>query len=279
MACLSVCFMLIGSHPLFGAQPGGRAAVHDHGLAGHKRRLLIIRQEIDGVGNFFWRADPPIDRLAGQVVQAGMDVVSRQVTPIQPGAQHGGIHRAGQDGVDADIIRGKFDGNGTRQRQQAALAGGIRGDIRGGLDRVDRGDIDNRPAAGRLQQRIGQFGKQEGRAQVIGDHHVPFFHGSLDERLGNLYGGIIYQRIQGTREGAYLLENGFHRFGMGNLALDEQSAGREILAEGSAIHTDDPPTFFGKQCHAGASDPACRAGNENSLLRVGNRCSSFSHIF
>ena len=100
------------------------------------------------MGDFFGPADPSINRFAGQVVQAGMLISTRQVTAVQTRPQHGCIHRSGQNGVDADIIPGKLDGSSARQCQQAALAGGIRRDIRRSLDGMDRGDIDNRPTAG-----------------------------------------------------------------------------------------------------------------------------------
>ncbi len=73
----------------------------------------------------------------------------------QPGPQHGGIHRAGQDGIDTDVVRGEFDRHGTGQCQQAAFAGGIGGDISRGRHSMHRGDIDDGPAAGGFEQAGG----------------------------------------------------------------------------------------------------------------------------
>ncbi len=114
------------------------------------------------MGDLFGFADPPVDGLARQVIQALQDIAALDMPAAQTGAQHGGIHRAGQDGIAADVIAGEFDRHRPRQGQQPALAGSIGGNIRRGCDGVHRGDIDNRPTPGGFEQRMGQLNPQEG---------------------------------------------------------------------------------------------------------------------
>ena len=79
-----------------------------------------------------------IDRLACQVIQPFTDGWPADMTSIHSAAQHGSIHGAGQNGIDADIIRCKFNRHGARQGKHAALAGRV-GDlpVRLGRERQD----------------------------------------------------------------------------------------------------------------------------------------------
>ena len=81
------------------------------------------------MGNLFGLPDPPVDGFAGQVIQALQYILALDVAAVHPCPQHGGVHRAGQDGIDADVITGEFDGRGAGQRQQAAFTGGVGGDV------------------------------------------------------------------------------------------------------------------------------------------------------
>ena len=91
---------------------------------------LMAEVEQRGLGDLLRRAHPPVDRLAGQVIQPFVDIPSRQVAPVQPGPQHGRIHRPRQDGIYPDVIFGELDGDRPGEGQQAALAGGIGGNVR-----------------------------------------------------------------------------------------------------------------------------------------------------
>ena len=90
------------------------------------------------MGDFFGLADAAIDGFTGQVFEAVLDITMADVSAAEAGAQHGGIDCAGQDGVDADLVRRKFNRHGAGQGQQSAFAGGVGGDIGRCLDGVDR---------------------------------------------------------------------------------------------------------------------------------------------
>ena len=104
------------------------------------------------MGDLFGCAHPPVDSLARKVIEPFLHIAVTDMSAAETCAQHGRIHCAGQDGIDADIIRRKLNRHGARQGKQSAFGGGIGGNIGGGLDCMDRGDIDDRAAACGFEQ-------------------------------------------------------------------------------------------------------------------------------
>ncbi len=161
------------------------------------------------MGDLFGSSHPPVDRLARKVVEALLTLSPCPTCPrLKPSTEHGRIHRAGQNGIDADVIGRKFDCHGTGQGKKSAFGCGIGGNIGGGLNRMDRGDIHDARAAARFEQGMRQFDAEKDRAQIGIHDRVPFFDGGLDQRLGNLQGGIVDQRIQRISKGMSLFEDG-----------------------------------------------------------------------
>ncbi len=80
-----------------------------------------------------------------------MDIPIPNVAAAQAGAQHRGIHRAGENRVDAYLIGGELNRHGARQRQQPTLASCVGGDVRRGLNRMHRGDVNHRTTAPRFE--------------------------------------------------------------------------------------------------------------------------------
>jgi hypothetical protein len=146
------------------------------------------------------------------------------VPATETGAQHGRVHRAGQDRVDADVIGCKFDRHGARQRQQTTFGGSIGGDISRSLDGVDGRDVHDRATTARFHQRVCQLDAQEHRTQVGSHDCIPLFDRGFDQRFGHLHSCIIDQRIQAVGETpACFLANIFQFFAARDVGLDEDA--------------------------------------------------------
>jgi hypothetical protein len=68
---------------------------------------------------------------------------------------------------------------------------------------------------------VRQLDAQEDRAQVGGHHCIPFFDAGLQQRLGDLYSGVVDQGVQVAGEGVGLLEDRFQVFADRDIGFDE----------------------------------------------------------
>ena len=84
------------------------------------------------------------------------------------------------------------------------------------------------PSRPRLEQRMRQFDAEEHRAQIGGHDRVPFFDGRFDQRLGDLHGGVVDQRLERVGELVRLLEDGGDLVRVGDVRLDEEAVRGEV---------------------------------------------------
>ena len=66
---------------------------------------------------------------------------------LGPRREHLGVAARGTHGVDADAVTTELERGRLRQPTQAPLARGVRGEAVQRDERIDRGDVDDRPAA------------------------------------------------------------------------------------------------------------------------------------
>jgi len=76
-------------------------------------------------------------------------------------------------------------------------------------------------AARRLEQRWGQLELRNTERRLDAMTAFPFFYTGLQQRLGNLQGSIIDQRIQGTGERLCLVVDALQVFTNGDIRLDD----------------------------------------------------------
>jgi hypothetical protein len=67
--------------------------------------LLIIGKEVNCMSDLFRCPHTPVDRFAREVIETILHICAANMSTAEACAEHGRIHGARQNGIDADIIR------------------------------------------------------------------------------------------------------------------------------------------------------------------------------
>jgi len=145
--------------------------------------------------------DPPVDSLAARLSRRleGYSPPPTWAAP-QPARRHGRIHLHRRIALAADVIRGQTHGDGARQCQQTAFAGGYAAMLEEVATACTEETFTMAPPPAALSSGWASLTLRNTERRLDAMDRVPFFYTVMQQRLGNLQGSIIDQRIQGTGE-------------------------------------------------------------------------------
>ena len=228
-----------------------------------------------------------VGRRRGQVHEQGPDLLepsgaARGNVAQEPLAYAGVIERlgvhvghepAGGDRVDLHVVARPLDAQGARERDHAALGGGVRG-VSGQARRAEhRGEIDDLARLLGDQPRGGRSAPVEHADQVHLDRAAELFGRHLGHRADVGDARVVHEDVEPSQPVDRALDQGFHLRVLGHVGRNREGApaapldlvGRLFEVGNGASGQRDVGARLGEGQGHRPPEAAARAGNDGDL--------------